>query len=149
MVPIRAARILATRSYLGDKIIAMKPITIPSTPAPLATPSVIREHIVCTSETCGGKPRIAGSRIQVKHVVLWHDRMGQSPAQIVSEYPYLTLADIYAALAYYHDHREEINADIQAERREYDAMKATEPSLLRDRIERRRADAPDDSIPSR
>jgi uncharacterized protein (DUF433 family) len=90
-----------------------------------STLSVIREHIVRTPETCGGKPRISGSRIQVKHVVIWHERMGQSPAQIVSEYPHLTLADVYAALAYYHDHREDINADIHAERQNYETMKAS------------------------
>jgi uncharacterized protein (DUF433 family) len=126
-------------------MILMKPTTIPS-PSPSltndpASPSVIREHVVRTPETCGGKPRIAGSRIQVKHVVIWHDRMGQSPSQIVSEYPHLTLADVYAALAYYHDHREEINADIQAERRDYDEMKATAPSRLQEKLDARRVDA--------
>ncbi len=126
----------------------MKPTTIPDPVSSLTMPSVIREHIVCTPETCGGQPRIAGSRIPVKHVVIWHERIGQTPAQIVSEYPHLTLADIHAALAYYHDHREEINADIQAERREYEAMKESMPSLLREKREARRADAADDSIPS-
>ncbi len=100
----------------------MKPTTISSPPASSA---VIREHIVCTPETCGGQPRIAGTRIQVKNVVIWHERMGQTPTQIVSDYPHLTLADIYAALAYYHDHREEINAKIQSERREYEDLKTS------------------------
>jgi uncharacterized protein (DUF433 family) len=77
---------------------------------------VICEHIVSTPDTCGGKPRIAGTRIQVKHIVVLHERQAMSPAEIVSEYPHLTLAGIYAALAYYHDYREEVNADIRAER---------------------------------
>jgi len=84
-------------------------------PATVGTLSVIREHILSTPDACGGKPRIAGSRIQVKHVVVMHERQGMTPEQIVSEYPHLTLAGIYAALAYYHDHKEEVNADIQAE----------------------------------
>jgi uncharacterized protein (DUF433 family) len=113
-----------------------------------STLPVIREHIVRTPETCGGKPRIAGSRIPVKHVVIWHERMGQSPSQIVSDYPHLTLADVYAAMAYYHDHREEINADIQAERQNYDEMKSAQPSRLREKLQERKADGPDNPLSS-
>src|SRR3954452_13625046 len=73
--------------------------------APAVSPPE-RVHIVSTPETCGGKPRIAGSRIQVKHLAIMHERQGMTPEDIVSEFPHLTLADVYAALAYYHDHRE-------------------------------------------
>jgi uncharacterized protein (DUF433 family) len=55
----------------------------------------------------------AGHRIRVQHIVIWHERLGYSPDEIVSHYPQLTLADVYAALAYYHDHREEIDRDIR------------------------------------
>jgi uncharacterized protein (DUF433 family) len=44
---------------------------------------VITEHIVQTPGVCAGKPRIAGHRIKVEQVAVWHERMGQSPAQIV------------------------------------------------------------------
>ncbi len=47
---------------------------------------VIREHIVSTPGTFGGKPRIAGSRIQVKQVAIMDERQGISPEEIVSEY---------------------------------------------------------------
>ena len=126
----------------------MEPTTILSPKTEDSTLLVIREHIVRTPETCGGKPRIEGSRIPVKHVVIWHERMGQSPAQIVSDYPHLTLADVYAALAYYHDHREEINADIQAERRNYDEMKAARPSVLREKLQERKADGSNNPLSS-
>lgn len=108
---------------------------------------VIREHIISTADTCGGKPRIAGSRIQVKHLVLMHERQRMSPEEIVSEYPHLTLADIYAALAYYHDHREAINAELKADREWYEAMRANAPSPLRDKLRQRTADAKDDPLP--
>ena len=113
------------------------------------TPSVVREHIVSTPDTCGGKPRIAGSRIQVKHVVVMHERQGMTPEQIVSEYPHLTLAGIYAALAYYHDHREEVNADIRAEQGWYEEMKAKHPSRLQEKLKARKANAPDDTLSPR
>jgi uncharacterized protein (DUF433 family) len=95
--------------------------------------AVIREHIVSTPDTCGGKPRIAGTRIQVKDVALKHERMGMTPPQIVADYPHLTLADIQAALAYYHDHRDQIDAEIESDRRWYEEMRSKAPSLVRER----------------
>jgi uncharacterized protein (DUF433 family) len=128
----------------------MKPATSQSQDSPetLGTLSVIREHIVSSPDTCGGKPRIAGSRIQVKHIVVMHERQGMSPEGIVSEYPHLTLAGIYAALAYYHDHdhREEVNADIRAEREWYEEMKAKHPSRLHEKLRARTANAANDTL---
>ncbi|MHB1037813.1 MAG: DUF433 domain-containing protein [Pirellulales bacterium] len=70
--------------------------------------STIPGHIEATPGTCGGVPRIAGTRIRVQDVVLWTEQ-GLSPDEIVSGYPHLTLADVHAALAYYYDHREQID----------------------------------------
>jgi uncharacterized protein (DUF433 family) len=109
---------------------------------------VIREHIVRTPGTCWGKPRIAGTRIKVEQVVIWHERMGMSPAEIVSRWPHLTLADISAALAYYHDHRAEIDADLAEGERLFEELKAKQPSIL-DKIRQRKADVPDDQVSPR
>jgi uncharacterized protein (DUF433 family) len=107
-----------------------------------------REHIVCTPDTCGGKPRIAGTRVQVKHLVVMHYRQKMSPDDIVSELPHLTLADVHAALAYYHDHREAINAEIAADRAWYEEMKARSPSRVQEKLRQRKAHAPDDPVSS-
>ncbi|HEX5442744.1 MAG TPA: DUF433 domain-containing protein, partial [Pirellulales bacterium] len=56
---------------------------------------------------CGGKPCIAGSRIRVQDVYVWHELQGLSVDEIVSRYPQLSMADVYAALSYYWDHRDE------------------------------------------
>lgn len=72
-----------------------------------------KSHIEATPGTCGGAPRIAGSRIRVSQIVLLTES-GASPDEIVASYPHLTLADVYAALTYYHDHRELIDAEIRA-----------------------------------
>ena len=77
----------------------------------------ISEHIEITPGICGGKPRIAGHRIRVQDVVVWHESMGMSPDDIVAQYPQLTLADIHAALAYYFDHVEEIREQMASGRR--------------------------------
>jgi uncharacterized protein (DUF433 family) len=49
-----------------------------------------------------------GTRIRVWDVHGWHNLRGQSPEQIVADFPPPSLADVHAALAYYFDHREEI-----------------------------------------
>jgi uncharacterized protein (DUF433 family) len=72
------------------------------------------EHIVRTPGTCGGKPRIAGTRIRVQDIVIWHEAWGWSPEEIITDYPQLTLAQVHAALAYYYDHREDIRQQMQA-----------------------------------
>ena len=66
------------------------------------------EHIEITPGVCGGKPRVTGHRITVANIVIWHERLGRSADEIATEYD-LTLADVYAALAYYFDNREVID----------------------------------------
>ncbi len=70
------------------------------------------EHIEITPNIMGGKPRIAGHRISVQDVAIWHEQMGQTVEQIAGDYN-LSIADVYAALAYYHDHRVEIDKSIK------------------------------------
>jgi uncharacterized protein (DUF433 family) len=83
-----------------------------------------REHIVVIPGHCGGKPHVAGHRIKVQHIAVWHERMGMSPEEIGAAHPGLTLADVYAALTYYYDHREHIDADIEADERFVAGQKA-------------------------
>ena len=74
-------------------------------------PDVVAQHVVATPGTVAGKPRIAGRRITVQQIAIWHERLGMSPDEIAGAYD-LTLGDVYAALAYYHDHRQAIDAAI-------------------------------------
>jgi uncharacterized protein (DUF433 family) len=67
----------------------------------------------------GGRPRIAGTGVTVQRIVGWY-KLGLTPEEIAAEFDHLTLAHIYAALAYYHANREEIEALIEADRREGD-----------------------------
>src|SRR5947208_1978204 len=76
-----------------------------------AAPS-LADMIVKTPGTCGGRARIAGTRIKVEHVYNWVERQGMSPAEVVKEYPHLTMAQVHAALAYYWSHSDEIRRDI-------------------------------------
>ncbi len=90
---------------------------------PIISPVVEKQHIEAVPGRCGGKPCIAGHRIRVQDIVLWSEH-GQSPDEIVTEFPLLTLADVHAALAYYFDHQAEIDAQIAADEEFVAAMKA-------------------------
>ncbi|MEW5857329.1 MAG: DUF433 domain-containing protein [Cyanobacteriota bacterium] len=107
--------------------------------------SVISEHIEITPGVCGGKPRIAGHRIKVQDVVIWHERMGLSPDEIVSQYPGITLADVYAALAYYHDNLEEIRQQIREDEAFAKELQVQTPSLIQQKLRNR--NATNDSVP--
>jgi Protein of unknown function (DUF433) len=74
--------------------------------------------------------------------------MGMSPDEIVSEYPSITLSDVHAALAYYYENRQRIDADIEAAKRYAEEMKAKAgPSRLQEKLRQRKADAPDEPLP--
>jgi uncharacterized protein (DUF433 family) len=91
------------------------------------------QHIVSTPGVCGGKPRIEGHRITVQNIVLWHEQMGYSVDEIASMYD-LSLAAIYSALAYYHDHREEIEQSIEQDAAFAESLRTKTPSLLAQRL---------------
>jgi uncharacterized protein (DUF433 family) len=74
--------------------------------------NTLDKHIEITKEIAGGKPRIAGHRITVQNIVVWHELLGRSADEIATEYD-LTLAGVYAALAYYYDHRAEIDESVK------------------------------------
>ena len=67
----------------------------------------------------GGRPIIAGTGTCVRTIAVDNNR-GLSPEEITSERPPLSLAQVYAALAFYHANKREIDADIAAEEQAYD-----------------------------
>jgi uncharacterized protein (DUF433 family) len=73
--------------------------------------------IVRTPEFRGGQPHIAGTGITVHRIVRWY-KQGYSPEQIADEYAHLTLAQVYAALSYYHANQADIEAELAAENAE-------------------------------
>jgi hypothetical protein len=78
--------------------------------------------------------------VRVTDVVAWHEHGGMTADDIVSHVPSLTLADVYAALAYYFDHLEEIQEEMRAERALAEEFRAGHTSLLDERLKRERLD---------
>lgn len=99
------------------------------------TPESVTSHIEITAGVCGGKPRIAGTRIRVQDIVIWHERMNLSADEIASQYPQVTVADVYAALAYYHDHREQIDQQMAQGHALVEELKRQFPSKLQAKLQ--------------
>jgi uncharacterized protein (DUF433 family) len=76
--------------------------------------------ITQSHEICCGRPRVAGTSISVMRIAGWH-RLGYNPEEIARKTD-LTLAQIHAALAYYHANQETIDSDIGHEASEYDRL---------------------------
>ena len=75
---------------------------------------VVHAHIVKAPVNCGGKAAIDNTRVRVMNVVFLH-KEGKTPAEIQETYPDHSRAQVYAALAYYYDHPDEIEAELQAD----------------------------------
>jgi len=86
--------------------------------------------IVRSTEVCGGRPRIADTGVTVRRVVGWY-KLGLSPEEVADRIGHLALAQVYAALAYYHANRNEIEADLAAEEAEVEVLEQQHPLLRR------------------
>lgn len=64
----------------------------------------------------GGRPCIAGTGITVQRIISWY-KLGLSPEEISSEISHISLAQVYAALAYYHANKEEIETALSEDKR--------------------------------
>lgn len=72
------------------------------------------QHLVLDEK---GIPVIKGTTLKISELVVESFAYGWSPEELHFQHPYLTLGQIHAALAYYWDHADDLNAEI-AERLE-------------------------------
>jgi uncharacterized protein (DUF433 family) len=86
--------------------------------------------LVRSAGVCGGHLRINGTRMTVNQVVVYY-KQGYTPEEIADQYPHLTLAQVYAALAHYHANREETEAELAAEKLEADQLEQAYQQPLR------------------
>jgi uncharacterized protein (DUF433 family) len=92
--------------------------------------NVVTQRITKAPGVCGGRACIAGHRIRVTDIVTWHEKRGYSADEIVDLFPGITLADVYAALAYCFDHRQEIEEEFQNSEESANWVKASVPSKI-------------------
>lgn len=82
---------------------------------------------------------VADTRIKVIEIALDKLAHGSSPEELHFQYPYLSMAQIHHALAYYYDHREELDDEILRRLREVNELAARQAdSPLRQKLRRLR-----------
>jgi uncharacterized protein (DUF433 family) len=99
----------------------------------MASVAALDKLIAITPGICGGRARIAGRRITVQNIAIWHERLGLSADQIAADY-HLTLAEVHAALAYYFAYRDEIEQSIRDGQSLAEAMRDATPSLVKQKL---------------
>ncbi len=76
----------------------------------MAEPAVTYAHIILDDQ---GVPWIGGANTKVVELVAEVKAYGWSPEELAYQHPHLSLAQVHSALAYYWDHREEVDADLK------------------------------------
>ena len=69
-------------------------------------------YIVSLKSHCGGSPVIQGTKFPVRSIVYYILRQGITPEELVREFSHLSLPQVYDALSYYYENREEIDTDL-------------------------------------
>jgi uncharacterized protein (DUF433 family) len=110
-------RLLSFCSKLGNNALRL----MPDTGEAAMTTFQAREQvvdigqlIVASPDIRRGRPRIAGTGVTVQRIVTLY-KLGLSPEEIAGEFGHLTLAQVYAGLAYYHANQEQLEAVIEAD----------------------------------
>jgi uncharacterized protein (DUF433 family) len=80
-------------------------------------------------------PTIAGTTMKVVELVLDHLAYGWSPEELHFQHPYLSMGQIYSALAYYWDHKAELDQDLERRLQFIDQVQQTmKPTPLAERL---------------
>lgn len=87
----------------------------------MATLTDIGTLITQTPDRCGGRPRIAGTGVSVGRIVGWY-KLGWAPEEIAHRIGHVSLAQVHAALAYYHANQEVMETALAAEEAEADRL---------------------------
>ena len=101
---------------------------------------VVNTYVEVTPGVCGGKPRVAGRRIQVADIVRMHLRLGEPLAIVAQEFD-LSLAAVHGAMAYYYEHQGEMErmmaeSDELVEKMRQEARSPVQEKLARLKSER-------------
>ena len=95
-------------------------------------------HIVLATD---GKAVIEGTRYTVEHIAAEQYFYGWSAEEILRQHPDLRPAEVYAALAYFHDHHDSVVAAIEAGKAGAERARGPEPVSRNELLRRRRAAA--------
>ena len=84
--------------------------------------------ITQSPDVCGGRPRISGTGVSVHRIVGWY-KLGWAPEEIADRMGHISVAQVHAALAYYHANQQAMEAQIAADEAEADRLEAEQRAL--------------------
>ena len=87
----------------------------------MATVTEIGSLISQRPDIRGGRPCIAGTGVSVRRIAQWYN-MGLVPEEITRKFGHLSLAQVHAALAYYHANKATVDADLEVEAQETEVL---------------------------
>ncbi len=97
----------------------------------MALQALQERGIVKTSGTCGGSPRVDGTRIRVVDIMGYY-RTGKAPEEIADTFrASIDLGDVHAAIAYYYKHLDEMKKEEEERKRIIEEARKRHPSKLR------------------
>ena len=85
-------------------------------------------NLISTDER--GVAYITGTKMKVRQVAIEKNIWGLTPEEIQEGHEHLSLAQIYAALSYYYDHKAEIDIEIEQAKQKADDLRAQNPNQL-------------------
>ncbi len=89
------------------------------------------------SRNVDGAPLIEGTTMKVVELVMAHHAHGWSPEELHFQFPHISLGQVYAALGYYWDHKDELDADIDQRSKYADqARREAGPSAVKAKLSR-------------
>jgi uncharacterized protein (DUF433 family) len=84
-----------------------------------STADVKHAYVTHVPGVQGGEPVIVGTRFPVRSIFEYVLRQGMTPEEVVREWPFLSVAQVYDALSYYYDHRSEIQRHVRRHERAF------------------------------
>lgn len=100
------------------------------------------EYISIDPQIRFGKPCISGTRIAVEDIAVMYLKMGESLKEISQEYN-LSLASVYAAIAYYYENQEEIDRRREEGKAYAEKFRQENPSLLQEKMRHLKSESKD------
>ena len=95
--------------------------------------TILAPHVAVDPEVRGGRPFIDGTGITIDHIVREREAARWSVEEIAEAHD-LSLAQVYAALAYYWDHKQELDRRMAEDEAFIEEMKQAYPSRLREQL---------------
>jgi uncharacterized protein (DUF433 family) len=94
---------------------------------------VLDQYITVTPGVRSGKPVVAGTRITVADIAIWHCHQGIPLEELAHTYQ-LSKAAVYAAMAYYYEHQLMIDSQTEESQHFIDGYHRKNPSLLQQKL---------------